>query len=348
LYKQNIKNLSIKEISLIIEKLWEKRHRKTQLLKWLYQKRVDSFYDMTNIPLDLRKKFDELFSISALRPTKEMVSSKDNSTKFLLECEDKLLIETVLMKFEKHQTICISSQVGCSLGCRFCRTGKNGLERNLRSDEILNQVIFFKNKYIPPRKRYNIVFMGMGEPFLNSDNVFRAIEILNDLDAFALGEKRITVSTIGFPDKIIEAAKSDLKFGLAVSLNATTDRIRKEIMPASKNISDTLSAAQKFAELKGTRTTLEYVLLNGINDSDEDAKRLAKLTSGKPFKINLIPFNTWDGCKFSRPGEERMGRFIELLLPRAPAVTVRRSRGEDIGAACGQLSYQKGKTTDKL
>ena len=345
--KQNIKNLSIKEISIIIEGLGEKRHRKTQLLKWLYQKRVKSFYDMTNIPLALRERFQKQFSISTLLPTEKTTFSEDGSRKIVLKCEDNLLIETVLMEFEKHQTICISSQIGCALGCTFCRTGKNGFLRDLRCDEILNQIIFFKDNYIPPRKRYNIVFMGMGEPFLNTDNLFRAIEILNHLDAFALREKRITVSTIGFPDKIIEAAESDLKFGLAVSLNATTDRIRKKIMPASKNINDTLFAAQKFAELKETRTTLEYVLLKDINDSDEDALRLAKLTSGRPFKINLIPFNAWDSCNFSRPGEDRINRFIELLLPRAPAVTVRRSRGEDIGAACGQLSYQKREITDK-
>jgi len=345
LRNKNIKNFSIKEISLIIDELGEKRHRKTQLLKWLYQKRVNSFYDMTNLPLELRKRLDGLFSITSLRVIEKVRSQEDGSIKFLLECEDKLVIETVLMEFEKHQTICISSQIGCSLGCGFCRTGKNGLERNLRSDEILNQIIFMKDNYIQPRRRYNIVFMGMGEPFLNSGNLFRAIEILNNLDAFALGEKRITVSTIGFPDKIIKAAESDLKFGLAVSLNATTDSVRRKIMPASSNIDNTLSAAEKFAELKGTRATLEYVLLKGVNDSDSDAKRLAEITSGRPFKINLIPFNRWNSCGFSRPGEERINRFIELLLPIAPAVTVRRSRGKDIGAACGQLSWKKGKMT---
>lgn len=339
--KKNIKNLSTDELSSIIEDLGEKNHRKSQLMKWLYQKGVEDFNLMSNLPGEFREWLDSRFRISSLSLAEVVESKEDGSAKFLLQCEDGLLLEAVLMEFDKHQTICISSQIGCPLRCAFCSTGMQGFERNLRSDEILNQVLFFRKNHIYPRRRFNIVFMGMGEPFLNLENLYRALEILNHQDGFALAEKRITVSTIGFPDKIIEAAESSLKFSLAISLNGTTDSKRKELMPGSGPIEETLSAAEYFSRMKGTRTTLEYVLINGENDSDDDAARLSGMTSGKPFKINLIPFNEWKGSPFRTPSEKRLNRFIKLLLPSAPAVTVRRSRGKDISAACGQLRYRR-------
>jgi 23S rRNA (adenine2503-C2)-methyltransferase len=310
-------------------------------MKWLYQKGVDRFDEMTSLPLQLREVLDRRYRISSLSPSGYIESPADNSVKYLLECEDRLLIEAVLMEFDKHQTICISSQAGCPLGCRFCSTGAQGLERNLTSDEILNQVIYFRKNHIVPRRRYNIVFMGMGEPFLNCENLYRALEIMNHEDGFGLAEKRITVSSVGFPERIVEAADSGLKFSLAVSLNAVTDSKREELMPGAAPVEDLLSASQYFSEKTGTRTTLEYVLIRGVNDSEEDASRLSALTSGKPFKINLIPFNEWRGSPLRTPSEDRIERFIRVLLPRAPAVTVRRSRGGDISAACGQLRFQR-------
>jgi 23S rRNA (adenine2503-C2)-methyltransferase len=343
LKKQSIKNISPSGIKRIIEGLGEKRHRKTQLFNWLYKKCVFDFAEMSNIPLELRERLGRSYYISSLESADRAVSEADGSVKHLLECSDGLLIETVLMDFEKHKTICVSSQVGCPLKCTFCNTGKIGFERNLRTDEILDQIIFFKKHYIEPRKRFNIVFMGMGEPFLNWDNVFGALELLNDMDGFALGEKRITVSTVGIPDLIDKAAGSELKFGLAVSLNGTTDSKRRKIMPGAAGIEETLSAAERFAEKKGIRTTLEYVLIEGANDTDEDARLLSSMTSGRPFKINIIPLNGWEDCGMRRPTEERLDRFIGILLPKAPAVTVRRSQGNEIGAACGQLKFRKMK-----
>ncbi len=337
LSKRNIKNLSIEEISSLIEDLGEQRHRKRQILQWLYQKNSGDFSEMTNLPLTLRKRLSELFFISTLSIVDSVRSKSDKSQKFLLKTDDGALIESVLMESKGHQTICISSQVGCPLACTFCSTGASGFERNLRCDEILNQVIFFKSKYIPPRKRFNIVFMGMGEPLLNIENVSRAIEILNAMDAFALGEKRITVSTLGFPDRIGALAASNLKFNLAVSLNATTESKRKKIMPQAGNLRKTLEAAEHFAVQRKTRVTLEYVLIGGFNDSPEDAKRLSSLTAGRPFKINIIPFNGWKGSEFREPSDQRINEFVRRLLPKAPAVTVRRSQGSDIDAACGQL-----------
>lgn len=339
--KRNIKNLSIKEISELVAGLGEKRHRQTQILQWLYQKGVTGFSEMTNLPLGLRRRLEEKFSIPSLHVLDSVQSKEDTSQKFLLECGDGSLVEAVLMESSGHQTICISTQVGCPLECSFCRTGMYGFERNLGSDEILNQILFFKKGHLSPRRRFNIVFMGMGEPLLNMENVGRAIEIVNATEAFALREKRLTVSTIGFPGKIMQLAESHLRFGLAVSLNATTENVRKSIMPQSGDINETLAAAEQFARAKGNRVTLEYVLLAGINDDPEDARRLAALTAGRPFKINIIPYNEWDGCRFRGTSERRINEFVKLLLPKAPAVTIRRSRGKDIGAACGQLRIRK-------
>jgi 23S rRNA (adenine2503-C2)-methyltransferase len=335
--KRSIKNLSIAELSAALEELGEKRHRTAQILKWLYQKGCGGFSEMTNLPALLRRTLEGRFTITSLRLADSVRSHADVSQKFLLESGDGARIEAVLMEAHGHRTICISSQVGCALACALCRTGTGGFERNVRSDEILNQILFFTSGHLPPHERFNIVFMGMGEPLLNLDNLVKALEIINANDAFALGEKRVTVSTIGIPEAIRRLLETGLKFSLAISLNATTDEARKRLMPAARDIDETLAAGIEFARGRRTRVTIEYVLIRDVNDSEADARRLAGLTAGKPFKINLIPFNEWEGCAFRRPSDERIESFIALLLPRAPAVTVRRSQGSDINAACGQL-----------
>ncbi len=335
--RRNIKNLSIREIASYFDSIGEPRHRTRQLLRWLYQKGAGTFAEMKNLPLSLRETLDQTFTIPSLEARERVRSKKDASEKFLLACADGAPVETVLMEAEGHQTLCISSQIGCPLGCLFCRTGRGGFVRDLGSDEILNQVLFFKDGYLRPRRRFNIVFMGMGEPLLNMTNLKRALEILNAEDGFALKEKRITVSTIGFIGGIRDLAGSDLSFGLAVSLNATTNLVRKRLMPGAHDLFGTLEAAEAFAVRRKTRVTLEYVIIDGVNDSGEDAARLAALTAGRPFKINIIPFNEWEGAPMRPPPEDRLERFITLLLPTAPAVTVRRSQGRDISAACGQL-----------
>jgi len=192
--KVNIKNLSLREIGATVERLGEKRHRRTQLLQWLYQKGASSFLDMTNLSLPLRKRLDELYYITSLHPARSVTSQEDKSQKFLFSLEDGFSIESVLMEARGNYTVCVSSQVGCPLECSFCCTGAGGFERNLQSGEILGQVLYMKMNHIPPRRRYNIVFMGMGDPLLNMDNLQKALEILNEEAAFALGEKRITVS----------------------------------------------------------------------------------------------------------------------------------------------------------
>ncbi|MBN2072123.1 MAG: 23S rRNA (adenine(2503)-C(2))-methyltransferase RlmN [Candidatus Krumholzibacteriota bacterium] len=339
--KENIKNLPINGIYETVTGLGEKRHRATQIIQWLYQKGATDFQEMTNLSVALRTRLDEHFLITSLKVNGSLASKEDKSQKFLFTTDDGHLIESVIMEARGVFTVCISSQIGCPLGCAFCATGSGGFERNLRADEILNQILFFKKAHIPPRRRYNIVFMGMGDPLLNFENTGRAISVINEIDAFALGEKRITVSTAGFPEQIDSIAASPLKFGLAVSLNATNNEVRRRLMPAAGDVNEVLDAAERFAVRRKTRTTLEYILISGINDSREDALALSSMTEGRPFKINLIPFNEWNGCPFRRPSEKAIDSFIKLLLPRAPAVTVRRSQGNDIDAACGQLRMRR-------
>ncbi len=333
----NIKNLSPSQIATEIAEMGEQRHRTRQIMQWIWQKGVTSFDEMTSLSLGLRSRLNMRFRITVMRVAGSVSSGSDGSQKFLLECEDGAVVEVVLMEARGIFTLCVSSQVGCPLACSFCRTGVGGLERDLSTGEILDQILYFRLHHIPPRRRFNIVFMGMGEPLLNTANVFPALEILNHEDGFALREKRITISTIGLPARIKELETSGLKAGLAVSLNAVDDDTRKKLMPAAVSIKETLSAAEDYAVSRKMRATLEYVLIAGVNDSPEDAGVLASLTAGRPFKINIIPFNEWEGCSLKRPDEKTINTFIEILLPTAPAVTVRRSQGGDIGAACGQL-----------
>jgi 23S rRNA (adenine2503-C2)-methyltransferase len=333
----SIKDLSPAQIAEAVAAMGEQRHRGRQIMQWVWQKGASSFDEMTSLSIDLRRRLGERFRIPALRVAGSVSSGSDGSQKFLLQCEDGALVETVLMEARGTFTLCVSSQVGCPLACSFCRTGTGGLERDLTPGEILDQVLFFRKDHIPPGRRYNIVFMGMGEPLLNTAGVFPALEILNHRDGFLLGEKRVTVSTVGFPGRVRELRDSGLKAGLAVSLNAVDDAKRKTLMPSAAGIAETLAAAEDYALSRKMRATLEYVLIDGVNDSPAEARRLARMTAGRPFKINIIPFNEWEGCGLRRPGEETIDRFVELLLPKAPAVTVRRSQGGDIGAACGQL-----------
>ncbi len=337
----NIKNLSPSRLSEEIADMGEQRHRTRQIMQWIWQKGATSFDEMTSLSLGLRTRLSERFHIPHLRVAGSVSSGSDGSQKFLLECEDGAVVEAVLMEARGIFTLCVSSQVGCPLACSFCRTGTGGLERDLGTGEILDQILFFRLNHLPPRRRFNIVFMGMGDPLLNTANVFPALEILNHEDGFALREKRITLSTIGFPARIRELEASGLKAGLAVSLNAVDDETRKRLMPAAADIEETLAASEEYAVSRKMRATLEYVLIAGENDSPEEARSLAAMTSGRPFKINIIPFNEWKGCALKRPAEETIDRFIEILLPTAPAVTVRRSQGGDIGAACGQLRAER-------
>jgi 23S rRNA (adenine2503-C2)-methyltransferase len=338
----HIKDLSLDRLRAIIGERGEPDYRGRQLCQWLYGKLAGRFEEMTDLPLELREWLANDFRLDSAVPVLAQFSRIDGTRKYLFDLGDGAHVEAVVMWYEKRTTLCISTQVGCPLDCTFCETATGRYRRNLTAGEILDQICSLKRDTGRPDRKVNVVFMGMGEPMLNYDGLVCAIRTMNDPLGLNLGAKRITVSTSGFPDRIRRLADEDVNCSLALSLNATTDEQRRRLMPkASKHsVEELLDAALYFVRRKGRRATLEYVMLAGENCSDDDARRLGRLTSGKPVKINLIPYNPGRTGGFEPVGERRLERFVKLLLPVAPAVTVRRSRGADIDAACGQLWTQ--------
>jgi len=294
---------------------------------------------MTDLPLALRGGLGELVRLDLPRVA-EMHGSPDGSTqKFVLELEDGARVECVAMRTPHRLTLCLSSQVGCALKCSFCATGLMGLQRNLRAEEIVAQVLVMGEHHGWADDRFNIVFMGMGEPLANYGAMMDAVRILHDPHGMNLGARRITVSTSGLVPQIRTLAGEGLALGLALSLHATTDVLRDELVPVNKRwpLSEVLPAAREYGERTGRRVTLEYTLIAGVNDSDEDADRLADLAQRMPSKINLIPYNPVPGIPYRRPSPAAVEGFARRLYPRAPAVMIRNTMGGEIWAACGQL-----------
>ncbi len=315
------------------------RYRADQVFSWVYQKRMRDALQMSNLPAALRSQLTSLCDL-ALPGTPKVFASSDGMThKFVLDLQDGARVEAVSMRTEKRLTLCVSSQVGCALKCSFCATGLMGLKRNLRAEEIVAQVIAMGDYNDWQDERFNIVFMGMGEPLANLDAVCEAVRILHDERGLNLGARRITVSTSGLVPQIRELAKLDLQVGLAVSLHATTDELRDQLVPVNKRwpIAELLDAAREYGNTVGRRTTLEYTLLGGVNDSMADADRLAKFARALPSKVNLIPYNPVPGLHWKRPTPEAVEAFAQRLYPHAPAVTIRDTKGGDLWAACGQL-----------
>ncbi|NIM18951.1 MAG: 23S rRNA (adenine(2503)-C(2))-methyltransferase RlmN [Candidatus Latescibacteria bacterium] len=337
--KRHLRNMSLEQLRTYIIDHGVPEFRFRQVAKWVYIKLAHNFSEMTDLSKSFRETLDSEAVVEALRPLDARISKLDGTKKFLFELPDGETVESVLMRQEKRITLCISTQVGCPLDCVFCHTGQGAYKRNLSAGEILDQICILKRECLPEAEKVNIVFMGMGEPLLNFNHLTNAIGVLNDPLGLNTGSKRITVSTAGLPDRIIELADAGLKCSLAISLNAPTDAKRRRLMPALSgfSISEILDAARYFHRKTRRRVTLEYVLLDGENTSKRDALALAKLSAGGPFKINLIPYNPGRGPKFEGISEPTLNRFVQTLLPIAPAVMIRRSRGADIDAACGQL-----------
>jgi 23S rRNA (adenine2503-C2)-methyltransferase len=334
---QHLRNLSIQELETFITGFDERPYRSRQTASWLYRKLAMRFSEMTDLPASFRETLEKHAFITSLETRAVELSKLDGTRKFLFRLADGELIESVLMRHEDRITLCISTQVGCPLDCVFCRTGQGGFRRNCTAGEILDQVCVLRSECAGDAEKVNIVFMGMGEPLLNYREVVKAIRVLLDPLGMNLASKRLTVSTSGIPDGIKALADDGIDCLLAISLNAPTDEKRRRLMPALArySIASILEAARYFHGVTRRRITLEYVLLRGINTTDEDALALGRLTRRGPYKINLIPFN--GGTGFETVDEQEIDRFIKALLPFAPAVTVRRSRGSDIQAACGQL-----------
>ena len=316
-----------------------KAYRAMQILKWIYECQADSFAEMTNINKGLREQLAQHFTISRLKCV-ATEKSTDGTVKYLYELKDGNRIESVLIPERNHYTLCISSQVGCAQGCRFCLTARSGFIRNLSVGEITAQVRDIMRQTKGAKRLTNIVFMGMGEPLANYPNVIKAIQVLTD-NTYGLrfAHRRVTVSTAGVVPKIIRLGQ-DAQVNLAVSLNATNNPCRSRLMPINRiyPIEDLLSACRRFPLKKGRRITFEYILIKGINDARDDAIRLTRLLEPKRSKINLILFNAHPGSVFQRPSEQRVVRFEEILRAASFTTIVRHSKGQDISAACGQLN----------
>ncbi|MDD4050284.1 MAG: 23S rRNA (adenine(2503)-C(2))-methyltransferase RlmN [candidate division Zixibacteria bacterium] len=342
--KTNLCGLTRDEFERLMEDVGEKPFRARQLYKWIYKNRVFAFRGMSDLRRDLRLRLQEKYYIGLPQIAARQKSS-DGTEKFLLELEDKNVIESVLIEDESsgRTTLCISSQSGCPLGCTFCATGALGFNRNLTVGEIIGQPLVIRDLY-GEGAFDNIVFMGMGEPLLNYAAVMTAIDIMTDSLGLMVGARKITISTAGVTSGIRKLTASGSKVNLALSLNAPDDARRRRIMPVTKKypLAGVLEAVGRWTEVHKRRVTFEYILFAGFNDGEQDALALAALVRGIPCKINLLAYNPIEGGDGQRPGDVVVDRFAQTLYPRAPAVTIRKSRGRDIDAACGQLAGRKG------
>lgn len=335
--KVDLKNLSIEQLEQFFTGRGKEKYRAKQVFKWMYQKDAKSFEEMSNLSREFRRELEEIAFISSLKP--EFVEqSSDGTRKYLFAMEDGQTVESVLIPEEDRSTLCISSQVGCAMGCKFCLTGTFRLTRNLTTAEIINQVCAVKADAPEHAPLRNIVFMGMGEPLANLDNVIPALKILIDGDGLQFSNRRVTVSTSGLVPEMARLG-GEVTVNLAVSLNATTDEVRDMIMPVNRKypLRVLLDACRQFPLPSRRMITFEYVLLAGINDTPDDAKRFTKLIHGIPAKVNLIPYNEHEGSSFRSPSQDSIDFFHKYLLDRNITVITRSSRGADISAACGQL-----------
>ncbi len=350
--RTNLKGLTLPELCDFVKSLDEQRYRATQLFSWLYDKRAQSFDEMSNLSKSFRGRLDQAATVQNLEVVTKQVSALDGATKFLFRLSDGLIIESVLIPAEeasptagKRLTLCISTQVGCPLDCKFCATGTMGFFRNLTTGEIVDQVL--QSQRQSPKRITNIVYMGMGEPMLNYDNVMKSVEILNAEKGPAIGSRHITISTAGYADRIRQMADEDRKVKLALSLHSLNDEKRSRIMPINKkfNVATLLNALEYYYRKTHRRPTLEYILFDGFNDTLADVRRLVNVSKRIPCKVNVIPFHS---IEFTHPSgiattlrptpRERIDTFVQQLREARVTVMVRSSAGEDIAAACGQLA----------
>ena len=356
--KEIIQDYTKEELSQIIKPSF----RAKQIYSWIYHKHADSFEDMANLPKSMRAELDEKFTLKPLKMVSKQ-ESIDGSIKYLFELYDGHTVEAVLLLMKKEQyhpdgtlkhhkryTVCISSQVGCKVGCAFCLTAKGGFVRNLSAGEIVSQVLeIYKDNKIPSNHRVNLVYMGMGEPLDNLDNVAKAVKIFSDMDGMSISPNRQTISTSGLSSKIEKLGKLDLGINLAISLHAVDDELREQLMPINKayNIASIMEAVKNFPVNQRKKVLFEYLVIKDVNDDIKSAKKLVKLLNGIKAKVNLIYFNPYPGTDFKRPNPADMRKFQEYLLSKGVLCTIRESKGLDISAACGQLREQELQTKGK-
>jgi 23S rRNA (adenine2503-C2)-methyltransferase len=345
--KVEVRSLLLNELQEELHKLGERSYRAGQIGDWLYKKRVKSLDEMTDLSRQLRAQLANQFAFSKMDIVR-VLGSHDATRKFLFRLSDGNLIESVLIPASPalyggssdRRTICLSTQVGCAYGCKFCASGLEGFSRNLRPNEIIDQIIAIERE--SGEKIDNIVFMGMGEPLANFENVMRAIRIINAPWGLGIGARHITISTSGLAPQIKKLADEPLQIRLAISLHAATDEVRNQIMPINRkyNIETLLSTCDYYAGRKKQRLTFEYILIAGVNDTDVQAQLLARHARRLSAKVNLIPYNTVENLDWSRPSRSRQEKFLSILRAHKIPATLRREKGHDIDAACGQLRLQ--------
>jgi 23S rRNA (adenine2503-C2)-methyltransferase len=338
--KKLLLDLSPAELGELALSLGEKPYRAEQLLAWLFRRGAQSWNEMTDVARASRERLAAVAEIGPLLTPLETAEDPDGARKILWRAPDGAKIESVLIPERDHLTLCLSTQVGCALQCRFCRTGDLGFKRDLSQGEILGQALGARKLLRPGENLKNLVFMGMGEPLLALGPVLRALAIFSSPKCLALAGKRISVSTAGIVPGLTRLAKSDLNFGLTVSLGAPTDELRDQIMPINRQYP--LAALKKalvaYPLKRGRRLTIAYVLLKGVNDGPAEALALNRYLAGLKVKINLIPFNPWPGAPFERPAREAIEKFWRVLYDKGHTVIVRWSKGGEIAGACGQLA----------
>ncbi len=333
-----IMDLSSEELVAWLASVGQPKFRAGQIRRWLIEQRVQSFEQMSNLPAKLRTQLTADFRFSPFDIVRHQVA-KDATEKLLLRLHDGELVECVLMRDPDRRTVCISTQVGCAMGCVFCASGLLGVKRNLTPTEIIEQVLVLHRMMKDDEHITNVVVMGIGEPLANYHSLMDSLRFLTAKDGFGLGARRITVSTVGLPDKIRELAQSGQQYNLAVSLHAPNDALRTEIVPVNKSIGihEILLAADDYFEMTGRRISYEYVLMSGINDHPQHAEELASLLRGRNAHVNLIPMNGVSELVMTAPRDPETQQFLEILEHRGITATVRKRKGADIDAACGQL-----------
>jgi 23S rRNA (adenine2503-C2)-methyltransferase len=341
----NIRHLSLEELSSYFEQIGEKKFRAKQVYEWIWLKHAQSVEAMTNLSKELRAKLNEHFTLPALAVDATQYSA-DGTIKSRFKTVDNHLVEGVLIPTESRHTACVSSQIGCSLSCKFCATGYMERKRNLNYDEIYDEVVLIneQTERVYNKKLSNIVFMGMGEPLLNYKNVLKAIEKITSPDGLGMSPRRITVSTAGVAKMIKQLGDDKVRFNLALSLHAANDVKRNEIMPINENnnIKALIEALNYFYKETGNEITLEYILFQNFNDSLKDADELIKIYRQIPADlVNIIEYNPIDAAKFLKPDEETVEKFMNHLSKNRVNARLRRSRGKDIDAACGQLANKE-------
>ena len=339
----DLKNMTLDEIEIFISRFGKEKYRARQIIKWMYQYGITSFEEMTNLSKNFRSEIGTLARISFLTIEK-IQESTDSTKKILFKLEDGNFIESVLIREKNHWTLCISTQAGCQMGCEFCLTGKYGFKRNLLASEIVDQITISRFNMPEGNNIKNIVMMGMGEPLANYKNVLKAINIITTDSGLGLSKRKITVSTCGIVPMIEQLGK-DTVINLAVSLNASDNETRSYLMPINRMypIEKLVEVCRLYPMPKRRRITFEYILIEGVNDAPEDAENLARLMRGVRCKFNLIPFNEFPESRFRTPSDERIDTFRKILIKHKYTAVIRKSKGRDILAACGQLRGQKEK-----